>query len=184
MHIELVTNMKNTNKICLITRANGYVGQYLSAYFGSMGWNVIKLVRVPNKTQKKDIQFSFGQSINLSEYPSADLLIHVAYDFTDHKKNVDGATNLINEARSVGIKKLLHISSVSAYEGCLSEYGKTKLQIENLFLENDGINIRSGLIYGENTKGILGEIKNKLKSSFLIPVIGGGKYPIYLTYLR
>lgn len=177
-------NMKNINKTCLITGANGYLGQHLSTYFESKGWSVIKLVRNPRKDRSNEIKFFLDKDINLSEYSSSDLLIHAAYDFTNQKINIDGSIRLIQEAQRVQIKKLLHISSISAYNGCFSEYGKIKLDIENHFLNHNGINIRAGLIYGENTKGITAQIKNKLKNSLVIPVIGNGKYPVYLTDIR
>jgi nucleoside-diphosphate-sugar epimerase len=176
--------MKNINKTCLITGANGYLGQHLSAYFESKGWSVIKLVRNPRKDISNEIEFFLDKDINLSEFSSSDLLIHAAYDFTNQKINIDGSIRLIQEAQRVQIKKLLHISSISAYNGCFSEYGKIKLDIENHFLNHNGINIRAGLIYGENTKGITAQIKNKLKNSLIIPVIGNGKYPVYLTDIR
>lgn len=78
--------MKNINKTCLITGANGYLGQYLSEYFEYKGWHVIKLVRTPRRNHKNEIEFSLDEKPNISNFLSANLLIHVAYDFTDHKK--------------------------------------------------------------------------------------------------
>ena len=75
-------------------------------------------------------------------------LVHCAYDFKPLRwdeiraVNVEGARKLFPAARAAGVEKIICISSISAYDGCRSLYGKAKLEIEKIALDNGALVIR------------------------------------------
>src|SRR5207253_1039840 len=46
------------------------------------------------------------------------------------------------------IPKIIFISTISAFEGCRSLYGRAKLEIEKIALDCGALVIRPGLVYG------------------------------------
>ena len=62
--------------------------------------------------------------------------MHCAYDFSLLRRedinhvNVAGSERLFAAAHEAGIGTLVYTSSISAFEGCRSLYGKAKLEIE------------------------------------------------------
>ena len=180
----LVLNMTSINKKCIITGANGYLGNYLTNYFKSKGWKVIRFIRNPLESSTEDIDYSLEKIPNINSFKSCDLLIHTAYDFNNPLINLTGFKNLLINAKKSKIKKIINISTISAFDGCKSIYGKTKLEMESIAHAYNAINIRCGLIYGSSTKGLFGEIKKNLKNNKLVPIIGNGKYYVYLTNIK
>src|SRR4029077_20626869 len=81
---------------------------------------------------------------------------------------------------------IVFISTMSAYEGCLSLYGQAKLEIEAAL--SDDLNtscVRPGLIYStplDQSGGMIGSILTKVKDHNILPLIGGGKQELYLTH--
>ncbi|MFC3416398.1 NAD-dependent epimerase/dehydratase family protein [Algoriphagus hitonicola] len=113
----------------LITGITGLLGSYLAKEFSSLG--EIHGLRRPNSNStllEKDLQVNWheGELSDIESLESAlegmDLVIHsaglVSFDPRDTdallKVNVTGTTNLVNAMQNTGVKKLIHISSVSA----------------------------------------------------------------------
>lgn len=173
--------------VVYITGASGYLGNALTNYFVEKGENVIALCRKNIFTHPK-IQFSYfelgGQLEQL--LPAPDVCIHCAYDLTllkwnaIYKKNVLGSQKLFEDLSNRGCKQIIHISSMSAYKGCKSNYGKAKLLIEALGIKYNVFSIRPGLIHGGKNAGLIGTLEPISKLP-IIPMIGNGNYPQYLT---
>ena len=182
MLIELGIVFMNTNRLnCIITGANGYLGSNLVTFL-KKEWNIVEFVRNPKK--KNQVQYRIDKIPDIKFFKNVELIIHTAYDKSDHFLNIKGYKKLIKKAKKANVRKIIHISSISSFKGCISEYGKTKLSMEKITINNNGINLRSGLIYGNQTKGILGVIKKKMKDKKIIPVLGDGKYEVYLTNIE
>lgn len=173
-----------------ITGANGFLGKALTNYYANTGNDVFALCRknIFNHVNIKHSYFSLGDSIE-KNLPEPDICIHCAYDLTltkwneIYEKNVNGTLKLLKELKTLNCKTIIYISSISAYEGCKSKYGKAKLLTENLVLKNNGISIRAGLIIGGEINGLIGKLKSFSKSPIL-PLIGNGKYPIYIIQIN
>jgi nucleoside-diphosphate-sugar epimerase len=185
--------MKPTSnqRTCLITGSRGYLGSCIKAKFQQAGWNVVELIRNPTPEEVRDgraIQFRLGDENSAGLLPQADALVHCAYDFTlyDWKKiyaiNVLGAEKLFEAARAASIPRPVFISSMSAFEGCKSLYGRAKLEIESRAKSCNVFLVRPGLIYGDHPGGIFDNLVHQTGHSFAIPLIGGGRQVLCLTH--
>ena len=146
-----------------VTGANGYVGSRIAAYLK-------KHATVVELTRKNG--FVLGEKIDLRDI---DVLMHCAYDFKDHEKNIKGSLDLFKAAKG---KKIIFISSMSAFDGCKSQYGKAKLAVEK---RAKGITIiRPGLVYDKNAESIIGKLRKVVKLP-IVPLIGGNQ-KLYLVH--
>jgi dTDP-4-dehydrorhamnose reductase len=175
-------------KICIITGANGAVGTELSIFFKKQNWEVICLSR------SKDIKHKYFdlknpyKSINYIKY-KADLLIHCAYDFKsttlnlNNNLNISGSKKLFLIAKNKKIKKIINISTLSAFAEAKSNYGKIKYEIEKIANKNKIINLRLGLFKSKKSK-IYSKIIKIAKYGYIVPLIGDGHYKLHITTVK
>lgn len=159
--------------VVAVTGANGYVGSILCSALQRAGHRVIRLQRScpADIDSQHNIQYSLesGPAQPLPSDVSA--VIHCAYDLRlrnekeIHRVNLGGFTNLVG---AVGQRLLIHISSMSAYDGTEQIYGKTKLACEDLASRQGGISLRLGLVYGASGGGMIGSL-TKLATLPLVP---------------
>jgi nucleoside-diphosphate-sugar epimerase len=174
-------------KVCAITGSNGYVGGCVKNYFVERGWEILELTRQP-KPGTRGISFQLDAEIPPSSLAGVDALVHCAYDFKPLRRdeiravNVEGSRKLFQAARVAGVKKIVGISSISAYDGCRSLYGQAKLEIEKLALERGAMVIRPGLVYGSGPGGMFGKLAAQVKKSSVIPMIGNGSQIQFLVH--
>jgi nucleoside-diphosphate-sugar epimerase len=174
-------------KICAITGSNGYVGGCIKGYFAAHGWDILELTRQP-KPGPTGIQFQLGAEISPSALAGVDALIHCAYDFKPLRwdeiraVNVAGSKKLFQAARAAGVEKVIAISSISAYDGCRSLYGKAKLEMEKLALDGGALVIRPGLVYGSGPGGMFGKLAAQVRQLSVIPMIGDGSQIQFLVH--
>jgi nucleoside-diphosphate-sugar epimerase len=140
-----------------LTGASGFVGRHLASQLGA----------VP-------IPFRLESSTQIGTLASFDALIHAAWDFhAQDDRNVAGSTRLFERAAAEGIPRILFISSLSAFEGCRSRYGKSKLAVENELTRFGGCSVRLGFVIDETDHGLSGGLK-KLARLPVIPLPNGG----------
>jgi nucleoside-diphosphate-sugar epimerase len=174
-------------KICAITGSNGYVGGCIKNYFTARGWEILELTRQP-KPGTRGIKFQLGADISPSSLAGVDALVHCAYDFAPLRRdeiravNIEGARKLFQVARAAGVKKIVAISSISAYDGCLSLHGQAKLEIEKFALDSGALVIRPGLVYGSGPGGMFGKLAAQVRKSSVIPMIGDGSQIQFLVH--
>lgn len=176
------------NQICAVTGANGLVGSHLCAHLEKQGFKVWRLQR---RLEGKDSKpFDLGGEVDPDILKGAHSLVHCAYDMKAvgwdpvHRINVVGSEKLIRSAVAAGVQKLIFISTVSAFEGCRSDYGRGKLMVEQRVHEAGGISLRPGLIYGDPMKrGIFGALE-RITRLPLLPVFGSGNQPFVLTHIE
>ncbi|HXE41644.1 MAG TPA: NAD-dependent epimerase/dehydratase family protein, partial [Candidatus Baltobacteraceae bacterium] len=153
----------NGNKICAITGSNGYVGSCVKNYFTSHGWEILELTRRP-KAGVRATQFQLGDDLSPQLLVGVNALVHCAYDFKPLTwneivaVNVEGSRKILEAARAAGIPKIIYISSISAFNGCKSLYGKAKLEIEKIALSNGALVIRPGLVWGNPPGAMFGKL--------------------------
>jgi nucleoside-diphosphate-sugar epimerase len=178
--------MKHT---CAVTGAGGYVGSRIVAYMRSHGWNVLELTRSRRaQSLAGSASYSLEDGISSDTLKDVDALIHCAYDFQPVTQkdiwriNVEGTARLFDAARKAAVDRIVCVSTISAYTGCRSLYGKAKLAIEDEALKVGGIVVRPGLVYGRDAGGMLGSLKQKLASANVVPLIGDGSWMMYLAF--
>ena len=174
-------------KVCAITGSNGYVGGCIKSYFASHGWDIFELTRRP-KANVRGMRFQLGDDVSPQLLSGVTAFVHCAYDFQALRRgeirevNIDGSRKVLEAARAAGIPKIICISTISAFPGCRSLYGKAKLESEKIALANGALVIRPGLVYGNDAGGMFGKLAAKLRKSSLVPTMGFGRQIQYLVH--
>jgi nucleoside-diphosphate-sugar epimerase len=140
-----------------ITGVSGYLGGGLATYLTDQGHTVA------------------GSSRRSPATPDgADVVIHAAHDFT-RDVNIKLTRSAFASAKACGVKRQIFLSSYSARADAESEYGRTKYQLEQTFLDAGETVLRLGLVIGNG--GLFAKQRNAILRSPVIPIIGGGALP-------
>lgn len=131
-----------------VTGSSGYVGSHLAEALTGRGMTVLRLAR--RQGAGTFVPWKLGDAAPLADI---DVLVHCAYDFTDHPSNLTGTRVLYDAAKAHHVRGIVHISSLAAFTGCRSVYGRTKLQIEHETTQSGGISIRAGTVWGGAKQG-------------------------------
>lgn len=177
------------HKTVAVTGASGYVGGLLVDRFARNGWSVTRFSRSPGA----DVRFELGGEVAADLFRSRqiDALVHCAYDFRPvawreiQSVNVGGSRKLLSAAHAAGVKRIVVLSSISAFPGCRSLYGRAKLEIEEQARRVGAAVVRSGLVFvdaGEKAGGMYGSLMRSARAS-LVPLIGGGSQCQYLIHI-
>jgi nucleoside-diphosphate-sugar epimerase len=162
-----------------LTGASGYVGSNLASRFQRDGWKVVPL------------RFRLGGEVKPDELRDVDALVHCAYDFRPvtwadiHRINVDGSRHLLEAATGAGVSRIVVLSTISAFPGSRSLYGKAKLEIEAAAERVGAAVIRPGLVFvdsGASAGGMFGSLLQSARAS-VVPLLDGGKHCQYLIHV-
>jgi len=184
------TKNDDVRRVWAVTGSNGYVGSKIVGYLRRRNQVIYELARkAPEGSGSRNfINFSLDAGVDPDALKGVDVLVHCAYDFKQkkwpdiHRVNVVGTLRLFDIAKSAGVKRILFMSTISAYEGASSLYGKAKLEIERTVLDGGGFVIRPGLVYGKRPGGMMGALNSLVTKSPILPVLGGGKQLLYLVH--
>jgi nucleoside-diphosphate-sugar epimerase len=177
----------NENLVCAITGASGYVGSRVAQRLGQDA-RVVALTRKP--AGDADISWSLTSTDDIAplfRQQRVSVLIHAAWDFSAvtsqeiQRVNVEGSIRLLRMAKAAGVSRIVFISTISAFAGARSLYGKAKLQVESAAAELGGIVLRPGLLFGDSPGGVFGSIRKQVQHQKFIPLIGNGKSPQFLV---
>jgi hypothetical protein len=172
----------------LIAGSNGLLGRSLFKKLSKLGFEIDKV----NRFKKDDILYEYhikDPSIPLVEI-KYDAIINCAYCYSDKRLDESNINLVINKnllafSKKNNIPIFINISSMSAYDGCRSNYGNIKLQIEKVVAEAGGYSFRLGLFESDTLVGL---IKTIYKLSKLIPFfsigVGYDHLPQYITNLN
>jgi nucleoside-diphosphate-sugar epimerase len=161
-----------------VTGSSGYLGAHLCRFLAARGIEALPMGRAQGFVLGGEPKMPGG----------ADALIHAAYDFqafgeaANHRANVQGSLDLFSVARRSGVQRIVFISSMAAFPGCQSIYGRGKLAVENAAKEFGAVSIRPGTIHGGADKGIFGVLK-KLSALPIVPLPSGGTQEIHLVHI-
>lgn len=168
-----------------ITGADGFVGASLERLLTERGRAVARLVRRPSRSG--DVPFRLGDAPDPGSLAGVDALVHCAYDFRPRewdelaRVNVRGSERLFAAARAAGVRRLVFVSSVSAFETCVSTYGRGKLVVEEAALKSGGAVVRPGLVWDASGRGMFGALA-RLSALPVLPVFDGGRQPLVLVH--
>ena len=167
---------------CVITGASGYVGSCIAGYMARKGFEIIEAGR------SGSIRFSLGDAIDKKAFEGVDALVHCAYDFRPksweetRRVNVYGSIGVLRAAKEAGVKRIIFLSSMSAFPGCVSDYGRAKLEIESEAKKLGAFIIRPGLVYGKSPRSVVGKMRSFVEKFPLIPLMDTGKGKLYLCH--
>ena len=167
-------------RVIAITGANGFIGSHLVEYFLAMGWQVRALMRTDRLEPRPGLTgqpFDLASPNHFPDLSGCDVLIHCAYvkkQNDDHAGNInlDGTRQLYELAKRNGVKKIIFLSSLSAHEQAVSEYGKTKLAIEKMLDPHTDLILKPGLVLGHG--GLFGSILRMIRTLPILPLVDGG----------
>jgi nucleoside-diphosphate-sugar epimerase len=178
------------NRQCGITGTTGYFGSRLRDHMVASGWRVIGLNRRAATGPLHDLEASFTLSGDapLEALRTLEVLIHAAYDSEPRtaaeicRVNVEGSIRLFRAAAAAGVRRLVFISTLSAFPGCRSLYGQAKLRVEEECLALKGVVVRPGLIFGSRSGGMIGNLQRMVTLTRFVPVIGRGRQKLFLSH--
>jgi len=173
-----------------ITGATGYLGSRLCDHLSARGWEVFRLTRKPEPANRHDVRFALhaGPPDDFFAGRGIEALVHCSYDFRWHRwddihvHNVEGSVRLLRAAHEQGVKRIVLISTMSAFEGCKSLYGRAKLEIERAAVPLGAIVVRPGLIWGQRPGGMVGALAGAVKRLPVLPLIGSGGQMLYAIH--
>jgi nucleoside-diphosphate-sugar epimerase len=171
---------------CLLTGATGYVGGRIKAALLAAGWQVTELGR--SAGAGSGIRFRLGEDIASDSLRGHSALVHCAYDFNPlgwaaiHDVNVRGSELLLRAARDAGVERMVLISTISAFKGCPSLYGRAKLETERIAQSLGAWVIRPGLVYGGTGGGMFAKLVEAVKRVPVIPLPGRGEQFQFLVH--
>jgi len=172
---------------CVVTGAHGFVGSRLKGQLERAGWRVTAWTRQP-EPGTGEVAFRLGQEVDPSLFKGAQALVHCAYDFEPRRWeeiaaiNVNGSQKLLAAARAAGVRQVVFISSLSAFAGCRSLYGRAKMEIEGFARSTGAFVIRPGLVYSDNPGGMFGRLVQQVRGARFVPIIWGGRQVQYLLH--
>jgi nucleoside-diphosphate-sugar epimerase len=159
-----------------VTGASGFVGSRVVNELRRDG-------TVRELGRKSAYRFTLGQPVDQAVLDGVDVLVHCAWDFTprspkDVKRiDVDGSLALFDAARKSDVKRIVFISTMSAFEGTKSNYGRAKLVIEKQASQHHPqvAIVRPGLVYDRESGGIVGAMRAVIRKLPVVPLIGGNQ---------
>jgi len=171
-----------------ITGGRGYLGSILASKFQIAGWETTLLVR--EARAKGEVAFQLGNRITPEVLREHQAFVHCAYDFKPsswaeiYQANILGSRFCFEAAIQAGVGRRVFVSSMSAYEGCCSMYGKAKLAVEREFLPRGVFCVRPGLLWSDESRGMFGKLARVARTLPLIPLVDRGSQKLALSQVE
>jgi nucleoside-diphosphate-sugar epimerase len=171
-------------KKVLVTGASGFIGGHFSRRMAAEGWEVFgvdrRVASVPS-AYNRVFRVALGDSMAaaLAETrPGA--LLHTAFDPAPDRYdiNVGGTVRWLEEGQAAGVGVQVLLSSLSASENALAEYGRGKWALEQAFHEAGEVAVRLGVVVGQG--GMFAKLVESARRTPVIPMLGGGQQLLYV----
>ncbi|PCE43852.1 NAD-dependent epimerase/dehydratase family protein [Rhizorhabdus dicambivorans] len=171
--------------ILAVTGGTGFLGGHVLREAAARGHQIRALARSP-QLPRPNVEWVRGTLENhrlLADLiEGADAVIHIAGCINAPalagfvEANVTGTASMLTAAESVGVRRFIHVSSLSAREPDLSDYGWSKWGAERLVRDAplDWTIIRPPAIYGEGDREML-ELFRVAKGKGLLPLPPRGR---------
>ncbi len=196
----------------LITGGSGFIGTELTSVLLESGHSVSILDL--RRSEVFPELCTIGDIRDLDKVRQATVGVDIIYNLAaEHEDNVDsvslyyevnveGSKNVITAANENGVKRLVYTSTAAVYgldkgeveESMMPEpfndYGKSKLQAEEAFIQWSGessehqlVILRPTVIFGENNRGNVYNLFNQINSGYFA-MIGNGANQKSLGYVK
>ncbi len=177
--------------VCAITGTTGYVGSRVASHLANAGWDIRALAR-PRVSQKclglTQVRFELGDRPAPEVLEGTDALVHAAYDFgvtrwpEIERVNIEGSRRLFAAAREAGINRIVCISTLAAFPGARSLYGRAKLEIERAAIEVGATVVRPGLVWGPEGAAMFGALQRVVTRLPIVPLFVPGELELSLVH--
>ncbi|MDG6110130.1 NAD-dependent epimerase/dehydratase family protein [Dactylosporangium aurantiacum] len=170
------------NKVVAVTGASGYLGSRLCRGFVAAGGRAVRMSRGSAEAR---FTLAAGAPDGLFRRHRVLALVHCAWDFTASRRadvaahNVLGSIRLMEQARAEGVETIVFVSTISAFPGCRSEYGRAKLTVEAAARRLGALVVRPGLVFGDRPGGMIGALSAAVRTSPVVPLVGTGRQLLY-----
>lgn len=168
----------------LITGASGFIATYLARRMAASGWAVYGVDRAGATARGPFARVhnaGLGESITgfLAE-AQPDAIVHTALDPRPGtlELNVGGTTRWLKEGQAAGVRTQILLSSLSAEQGALAEYGRGKWALEQEFARAGEVTVRLGVVVGPG--GMFAKLVDSARRAPVIPLLGGGQQLLYV----
>jgi nucleoside-diphosphate-sugar epimerase len=161
-----------------ITGASGYVGSVIRSALRNQGWRSIALIRRPSSEDPDSLPFDLDRPFDPALLAGVDTLVHCAYDFeltsrsAIWRTNVRGTEQVLDAAQTAGVRRLVLVSTIAAFQGTEQIYGRAKLAMEEEAAARGAVIVRPGLVYGPSPGGMVGSLSRAM-SLPVVPVPAG-----------
>jgi len=179
----------------LVTGANGFVGGYVCRALIGAGWQVTGLSRrsdakLPTGVTALEGDVASGDGLGRA-MTGIDAVVHLVGIIqergsqTFERVHVEGTRNVLEAATAAGVSRLVHMSALGAGLDSGSGYQRTKARTEEL-VRASGLAwtiIRPSLIFGVGDDFFGGTLRQLVKLSPVVPVVGRGDYPFRPVFI-
>ncbi len=171
--------------ILAVTGGTGFLGGHVLREAAARGHQIRALTRSP-QLPRPNVEWVKG---TLEDHPvladlieGADAVIHIAGAINARvlagfvEANVTGTASMLTAAEAVGVRRFIHVSSLSAREPDLSDYGWSKWGAERLVRDAplDWTIVRPPAIYGGGDREML-ELFRIAKAKGVLPLPPRGR---------
>lgn len=171
---------------------SGFVGTQAVRYLAKAGWRIRVAVRNPNLAYKMRLLGDVGQidvvQANVRNMPSLERalegataslnLVGLLYETGRQgfqAVHVMGARNVAEAARTMGVRRVIQMSSIGADPASASKYARTKAEGEAAVREvfPDAAVVRPSIVFGPGDN-FFNKFASMAQLSPVLPLIGGG----------
>jgi NADH dehydrogenase len=168
----------------LITGANGFIARHLAHRLRQAGVRIVGTSRASHQVAGFDRLFraALGDSLQpLLQAEHIDAVVHTAlYDGPDaYRVNVDGTTRWLEEVTAAGVPLQIFLSTLSAEPDALSDYGRSKYELEQRFVAAQQVVFRLGVVIGDG--GMYARIHSSATRLPVTPLLDGGQQLLYVA---
>lgn len=160
-----------------VSGAHGYLGRHLMPALRAAGYEPVGLSRRPGPGE---LAYQLGEAPSLR---GCHALVHAAHDFSDRVDNVAAARRILGQAVADGVQRVIFISSLAAFPGCVSRYGQAKLAIEGLVGDLSALSVRPGTIWGGASGGLMASLERLAHRAPVLPALTGRDLSLRLVHV-
>lgn len=173
----------------VVTGGHGYIGQAVVARALRAGHSLTLLGLKPwSDDSVSSIIWRLGEPVPAAAWHEpVDAVIHLAHMWHDtgpepSDVNFVGSRELIDAARTTGVKRFVFASSLSSRAESRNRYGRVKYRLENILDQPGEVSARIGLVYGGPAKSLWGVFQRLVGKLPVLPMVARRQsvQPIYL----
>lgn len=165
----------------MITGAAGLIGAALADECRRLGLAVTEAGR------RTTPPFVLGEPIPAHMMDGADIVVHAAWAFDPDegpRVNATGTQDLLDAARSTGVRRTIVISSMSAADNVSSSYARQKRDVEDIAKRYGASVVRPGLVWSESGATGLVASMRRLARLPIVPIPRAAGARLHLVEAR
>jgi nucleoside-diphosphate-sugar epimerase len=163
----------------------------VASHLASAGWEIRALSRSVSSERHSrftEVRFDLDREVTPAALEGVEALVHAAYDFSTtgwpdtERVNVDGSRRLFAAAREAGVGRIVFVSTLAAFPGARSLYGRAKLEIEQAAMDVGAAVVRPGLVWGPQGATMFGKLRRVVERLPVVPLLGPAGLEISLVH--